>query len=118
LTNSNLCALDLPRAASLLVSSEIEGDPMLKLLTLALGLATLAATRAAPQSQCVMNYQFFEFAIPHLDLEQCPKDVTRPGAFCRVTTANDNVHVFVFEEKGKQCLLAVKSYDRYEILVK
>lgn len=91
---------------------------MLKQLSLALGLTALAPTQTAAQSQCVMNYQFFEFAIPHLDLDQCPKDLARVGAFCRVTTANDNVHVFVFEEKGKQCLLAVKSYENYQITVK
>jgi len=28
------------------------------------------------------------------------------------------VHVFVFEQKDKQCLLAVKSYSDYEISVK
>ena len=44
-----------------------------------------------------------------------PCSIARPGAFCRVTTANDAVHVFVFEEKGKQCLLAVKSYRDYQL---
>lgn len=90
----------------------------MKPLTIALGLIALAATQAAAQTQCPLDYSQFEFAIPHLDLEQCPKDLARAGAFCRVTTANDNVHIFVFEEKGKQCLLAVKSYDSYQIMVK
>jgi hypothetical protein len=80
--------------------------------------AALAVTPAAAQSQCLLDYEFFEFAIPHLDLQQCPKDIARAGAFCRVTTANDSVHVFVFEEKGKRCLLAVKSYSDYDISVK
>jgi len=91
---------------------------MLKPFVLALGFAVLATSQAAAQSQCVVNYEFFEFAIPHLDLAQCPKDLARPGAFCRVTTSNDSVHVFVFEEKNKQCLLAVKSYGDYRISVK
>jgi hypothetical protein len=86
-------------------------------LLLALALASLVSTQAAAQSPCVVNYESFEFAIPHLDLAECPKDVARPGAFCRVTTANDSVHVFVFEEKNKQCLLAVKSYSDYRISV-
>jgi len=90
---------------------------MLKPFVLALGFAVLATSQAAAQSQCVVNYEFFEFAIPHLDLAQCPKDLARPGAFCRVTTSNDSVHVFVFEEKNKQCLLAVKSYSDYRISV-
>jgi hypothetical protein len=91
---------------------------MLKTLFLAFGLAALATTQAAAQSQCTLTYEFFEFAIPHLDLDECPKDVARDGAFCRITTANDNVHVFVFDEKDKQCLVAVKSYQDYEISVK
>jgi hypothetical protein len=80
--------------------------------------AALVVTPAVAQSQCLLDYEFFEFAIPHLDLQQCPKDIARAGAFCRVTTANDAVHVFVFEEKNKQCLLAVKSYSDYDISVK
>jgi hypothetical protein len=84
----------------------------------ALVTAASIATPAAAQSQCVLNYQFFEFAVPHLDLQQCPKDIARSGAFCRVTTANDSVHVFLFDEKDKQCLLAVKSYSDYEISVR
>jgi hypothetical protein len=91
---------------------------MLKPLVTTLALAALASTQTAAQSQCVVNYEFFEFAIPHLDLAECPKDVARPGAFCRVTTSNDNVHVFVFEENNKQCLLAVKSYGDYQISLK
>lgn len=93
---------------------------MLRPLSIALviALAALASAQAAAQAQCVVNYEFFEFAIPHLDLAECPKDVARSGAFCRVTTSNDSVHVFVFEEKNKQCLLAVKSYGDYQISVK
>ena len=75
-----------------------------------------SATQA--QESCAMNYPVFEVSIPHLDLPACPKDLARPNAFCRVTTANDAVHVFVFEEKGKQCLLAVKSYRDYQLNVK
>jgi hypothetical protein len=91
---------------------------MLKTLFLAFGFAAIVTTQAAAQSRCVLNYEFFEFAIPHLDLDECPKDLARAGAFCRITTANDNIHVFVFDEKDKQCLVAVKSYQDYEISVK
>lgn len=86
-------------------------------LLLVLGLVALAAPAAA-QTQCPLTYDDFELAIPHLDLEQCPKDVAKPGVFCRVTAANDSVHVFVFEDKDKRCLLSMKSYDKYEISVK
>lgn len=90
---------------------------MLKPLTFALGLAALAAPAAA-QTQCPLTYNDFELAIPHLDFEQCPKDLAKPDVFCRVTTANDSVHVFVFENKDKHCLLGMKSYDSYQIDVK
>jgi hypothetical protein len=86
-------------------------------ILLALGLAALAMPATA-QTQCPLTYNDFELAIPHLDLEQCPKDLAKPGVFCRVTTANDSVHVFVFEAKDKRCLLSMKSYDKYEISVK
>ena len=91
---------------------------MLKPLLIAFGLTALAATPATAQTQCALTYAIFEEAIPHLDLQECPKDLARAGAFCRVTTANDSVHVFVFDEKDKQCLLAVKSYSEYEISLK
>jgi hypothetical protein len=90
---------------------------MFKPLTLALGLTAIALPALA-QGQCPLTYNDFELAIPHLDLEQCPKDLAKPGVFCRVTTANDSVHVFVFEAKDKRCLLSMKSYDKYEISVK
>lgn len=91
---------------------------MIRPFVLALGIAAFTSAPANAQQQCSLTYKFFEFAIPHLDLAECPKDIARPGAFCRVTTANDSVHVFVFEEKDQQCLLAVKSYSEYQILVK
>ena len=90
---------------------------MLKPLVFALGLAAFAAPVAA-QTQCPLTYNDFELAIPHLDLEQCPKDLAKPGVFCRVTTANDSVHVFVFSHKDKRCMLSMKSYDSYQISVK
>jgi hypothetical protein len=81
-------------------------------------IATVAAVPANAQSACPLSYKVFEFAVPHLDLEKCPKDLAKAGTFCRVSTANDAVHVFVFEEKGDQCLLSVKSYNEYQINVK
>jgi hypothetical protein len=47
---------------------------MLKPFVLALGFAALATSQAGAQAQCVVNYKFFEFAIPHLDLAECPRD--------------------------------------------
>jgi hypothetical protein len=85
---------------------------------IALCVVSFTAAGANAQSACPLSYKVFEFAVPHLDLEKCPKDLARAGAFCRLSTANDAVHVFVFEEKGDQCLLSVKSYSEYQINVK
>jgi hypothetical protein len=70
-------------------------------ILLALFIATFAAVQANARSACPLSYKIFEFAVPHLDLEKCPRDVAKAGTFCRVSTANDAVHVFVFEEKGR-----------------
>lgn len=90
----------------------------MKSVVAVLAMFGFAVSAAHGQETCAMNYPVFEVSIPHLDLPACPKDLARPNAFCRVTTANDAVHVFVFEEKGKQCLLAVKSYRDYQLNVK
>jgi hypothetical protein len=90
----------------------------MKKLIIAIASFCCAASAVQAQETCAMNYPVFEVSIPHLDLPACPKDAARPGAFCRVTAANDAVHVFVFEEKGKQCLLAVKSYRDYQLDLK
>lgn len=90
----------------------------MKKLCVALAAFGFAMSVAKAQETCAMNYPVFEGSIPHLDLPACPKDLARASAFCRVTTANDAVHVFLFEEKGKQCLLAVKSYRDYRLDVK
>ncbi len=90
----------------------------MKAILFSLGLLGLSIADTRAQDACVMNYPAFEVSIPHLDLPSCPKDLARPGAFCRVTAANDAVHVFVFEEKGRQCLLAMKTYRDYELGVK
>ena len=93
---------------------------MSKPLQIALCIAAVDATPVAAQSACPLTYAVFEFAVPHLDLQGCPADLARDGAFCRASAANDAVHVFVFAQGGEQCLLAVKSYSegRYELSVK
>ncbi len=85
-----------------------------------MGIAALAVTRAVGQAGCPLTYSVFELAVPHLDLTDCPAGLARPDAFCRASTANDSVHVFVFALDGDQCLLAVKSYKdgEYELTVK
>ena len=84
-------------------------------------LATISlASAAQAQAPCPMTYEFFEFAVPHLDLESCPKDLARKGAFCRASVGHDGAHVFVFAEDGDRCLLATKTFQtgQYELAIK
>ena len=80
--------------------------------------AVLAPLAAQAQQTCTMNYDLFEQAIPHVDMTSCPKDIAKPGAFCRLMMTNGAAHVFMFEEKGNKCLLAAKSYSEFEIQLK
>jgi hypothetical protein len=97
-----------------------KGRTMMKQLLLTMGITGLAATQAGGQAACPLTYAIFELSVPHLDLKECPTGLARPGAFCRASTANDLVHVFVFAGDGDQCLLAVKSYKdgEYQLTVK
>lgn len=80
----------------------------------------LAGMQARAQSPCPLTYEFFEAAVPHLDLEACPKELDRPNAFCRASVGQDGVHIFVFSKEGDVCLLQTKSYQagQYEFAVK
>lgn len=93
---------------------------MKKELLLGAGLTGLAVAQAMGQAACPLTYSIFELAIPHLDLAECPTGLAQPGAFCRASVANDLVHIFVFNQDGDQCLLAVKSYKNgeYKLTVK
>jgi hypothetical protein len=67
-----------------------------------------------------MPYEKFEAAVPHLDLSSCPTPVAQNNVFCRSSVANDEVHVFVFEDSGDRCLVAVGSFgeDKYALTLK
>jgi hypothetical protein len=93
---------------------------MFKRVSIALAVVCLATGPAVTQAKCPLTYATFEFAIPHLDLEACPKEFAREGVFCRASIANDMVHVFAFSHSDEQCLLSVKSYkpDQYQLSVK
>ena len=88
-------------------------------IALALAIAATMIVPAMAQTACPMTYEFFEFAVPHLDLANCQRDLAKQGVFCRASTGNDAVHVFVFAEKDR-CLLSVKSYKEgeYQFTVK
>jgi hypothetical protein len=93
---------------------------MLRALQIIACASAMAGGQALAQSACPMTYAAFEFAVPHLDLQACPADLARSGVFCRASTGNDAVHVFVFAQEGEQCLVAMKSYKegQYQFSIK
>ncbi len=84
-----------------------------------LGLAA-SVVQSQAQAPCAMTYEVFETAVPHLDLETCPKDLGGSGRFCRASVGGDAVHVFAFSDEGERCLVASKSYPsgQYEFGIK
>ena len=81
--------------------------------------ATVPATTAIAAS-CPMTYAQFEAAVPHVDVEVCPKHDLGNEAFCRASAGGDLVHVFFFDNEGEQCLLKLRSYgeDAFELKIK
>lgn len=66
---------------------------------------------------CPFPYPVFEFAVPHIDLDDCPAQVEGNGAFCRASIAGDALHVFVFDEAGAQCLRQVVSLSEEDFRI-
>lgn len=81
-------------------------------LAIALSLLPILAAAAANahDAPCPLPYMTFEYAVPHLDLDSCPAAFGEGAIFCRASVANDQLHVFAFEETGDQCLIRVVSY--------
>lgn len=73
-----------------------------------LALASLAFAETKP---CVMTYEQFEFAVPHIDMETCPAAQAGDDRFCRAVANSDALHVFAFAPEGAQCLVSVVAYD-------
>ena len=71
----------------------------------------LSAPSLHAQPSCPFTYAKFEFIVPHVDIEECPDQSGKDGAFCRATTSSDQVHVFYFEGDGDQCLIKIDSFD-------
>lgn len=92
----------------------------LRFLAAAPAVFLAAASSVRAQTPCPLTYEFFEAAVPHLDLEACPKELERGNVFCRASLGQDGVHVFVFSKEGDVCLLQTKSYQtgQYEFTVK
>ena len=80
-----------------------------KILILA-PLALSATTALAGPDATPLNYEQFEAAVPHVDLEQCPEDLLQEGTFCRATLNHEEIHVFVFSEDGDSPLVGFASF--------
>lgn len=79
----------------------------------------VAAPAMASDTKCVMSYETFEAAVPHIDLEQCPAGMGAKDTFCRASFAEE-LHVFVFSENGDRCLVSVHSLpeEKYTLAIK
>ena len=86
---------------------------MFKFMAAALvaGGMVVAAMPVVAEEKCSFSYEAFEFSVPHIDLDECPAALNAKEAFCRAGIAGDQLHVFVFSEKGDRCLIAMNSYD-------
>jgi len=92
-----------------------------RLLAVVLLTALYAATSGSAQAadaSCVLSYETFETAVPHLDAESCPDKSMNDKAFCRIAVGGDKAHVFYFSSEGNRCLIKVRSFDDEEIELK
>ncbi len=80
-------------------------------LAICVSLSMLPAAPPASAHDCVLKYETFEYAVPHIDLEKCPEAEMAKVAFCRASVGAEQVHLFYFENGGDQCLLKVRSFE-------
>lgn len=83
---------------------------MNRLIAAALG-TTFAAMPALAADPMQLTYEEFEASVLHSDLENCPADLANEDWFCRLTLHNDELHVFAFSYRGKNPLMAFKTYS-------
>ncbi|MGY6632621.1 MAG: hypothetical protein ACXIU8_02640 [Alkalilacustris sp.] len=79
----------------------------------------VACGLALPAAATDYVYADFEASVPHIDLPECPERLATEPAICRVTVANDALHVHVFAADGDQRFLGVHSYyeDAFELVL-
>ena len=88
-------------------------------LSLILAHVALLAGIAQADDLHVMTYEEFEYSVVHMDLEECPAILASEGVFCRLTVANEMLHVFAFSTEGEQPLVAFRSFEEedYDIVL-
>jgi hypothetical protein len=61
------------------------------------------------------TYADFEAAVNHIDIDECPEGLAEGDVFCRVSMANDALHVWVFSTEGEMPFVSVHSFYDDEI---
>lgn len=72
-------------------------------------LLTLAASAAHAGE---FTYALFESSVSHVDLEECPAQVTATDVFCRATILHDGIHVYVFEKAHDMGFVDMLTFDK------
>ena len=78
-----------------------------------LAVAPFAATAA--DLPLALGYETFEYAVPHIDLAECPAELREDGRFCRATMHSEEFHIFVFAEADDQPLVGYQAYPSERI---
>jgi len=78
-------------------------------------LASLIGSVVNAQDTDTLTYEMFETAIHHVNLLDCPGELSGEGRFCRMTIHNDAFHVFAFSEEGEQPMVGLKTWYEDEI---
>ncbi|UWQ89341.1 hypothetical protein K3727_10885 [Rhodobacteraceae bacterium M382] len=73
-------------------------------------LLALLASPALAQGPLPLTYDVFETAVPHVNLDQCPKELPQEQSFCRATLNHDEIHVFAFDQEGENPMIGFATY--------
>ena len=75
--------------------------------------ALLLSTPALAEG--VFSYADFEAAVTHINIEECPEGMGGENLFCRVSMANDALHVWVFSREGEMPFVSLHSFYEDEL---
>jgi hypothetical protein len=83
---------------------------MIRLTLLPALAALLPAAAGAQDAPMPLGYETFEFAVPHIDLAECPAELAQETRFCRATLHSEEFHVFAFSREGDQPLVGYAAF--------
>lgn len=78
---------------------------------LAAPLTTASETRAL--ATLPFTYAKFEAAVPHIDLETCPKPLPQEESFCRASILNEEIHIFAFSLNDDSPMVGFASFSAH-----